>query len=242
VIFETNGIDTRNGQNKILISIMSALSELESQLKSEAIKSGIAWRMANGVYRFSVHNTLGYYRDYSGRVQIEENEAEIVRYIYNEFLDGATPDEIADALTKSGITSPKRHEKWSVGTIRNILSNEKYCGDVLYQKTYTTSYITHKSKKNNGVLRQYRWESDHPAIIEKNRWLAAQERLKERPWRGGHGTPIKSIIKKIVFSRVKSGALAGFYLIDPEWSKEEREKFLALMDEIKQSSLNEGSD
>jgi hypothetical protein len=79
--------------------------------------------MANGVYRFSVHNTLGYYRDYSGRVQIEENEAEIVRYIYNEFLDGATPDEIADALTKSGITSPKRHEKWSVGTIRNILSN-----------------------------------------------------------------------------------------------------------------------
>ena len=239
VIFETDHIDTADGKNKILISIMSALSELESQLKSEAIKAGIAWRMANGVYKYTVRNTLGYYRDYAGRVQIEENEAEIVKYIYNEFLDCASPREIADALTKSGITSPKRLSSWRESTIRSILSNEKYCGDVLYQKTYTTSYITHKSAKNNGVLRQYRWENDHPAIIEKKRWLEAQELLKTRKGRSGAHT-IKSIAQRIIFSRIKSGRLAGYYLIDPEWDKEAREKFLALMDEIQENSLIEG--
>ena len=239
VIFETDHIDTADGKNKILISIMSALAELESQLKSEAIKAGIAWRMANGVYKYTVRNTLGYYRDYAGRVQIEENEAEIVRYIYNEFLDGASPREIADALTKSGITSPMRLDRWRDSTIRGILSNEKYCGDVLYQKTFTPSYIDHKSKKNTGVLRQYLWENDHPAIIEKKRWLEAQELLKNRKGRfGAHS--IRSFAKRVIFSRIKSGRLAGYYIIDPEWDKEAREKFLAMMEEIQKNSLIEG--
>mgnify|MGYP001347598655 CR=1 FL=1 len=231
VIFESDHIDTSDGKNKILISIMSALSELESQLKSEAVKGGIMYRMQNGNYRFSVHNTLGFYRDYKGRVCIEENEAEIIRYIYDEFLDGASPDEIAEALTKNGISSPKGKSNWRSSTIKSILSNEKYCGDVLYQKTYTQSYITHISKKNNGVQRQWHWTNRHDAIIQKDRWLKSQELLELKKW-SKKNHKAKEITKRFFVSRVKTGTLAGFYIIDPNWNKDDREKFLELIKSV----------
>lgn len=110
VNFETEGIDTSDGRNKLMISMLSALAELESQQKSEAIKSGIRYRMHEGVYKFAVQNTIGYYRDYTGAVKIEPAEAEIVRYIYDSFLESASPQDIADALTQQGITSPKGME------------------------------------------------------------------------------------------------------------------------------------
>lgn len=91
------------------------------------------------------------------------------------------------------------------------------------------------------MLRQYRWENDHPAIIEKKRWLEVQELLKTRKGRSGAHS-IKSIAQRIIFSRIKSGRLAGYYLIDPDWDKEAREKFLALMDEIQNNSLLEGQE
>lgn len=141
VNFESEGIFTSDGKNKLVISILSALAELESQQKSIAIKEGIRYRMQEGLYKFSVKNTIGYYRDYSGRVKIEPAEAEIVHYIYDTFLEGASPQEIADSLTQQGIRSPKGMERWGQSTIRSILRNEKYVGDVLYQKTYSKDYL-----------------------------------------------------------------------------------------------------
>jgi len=236
VNFETEGIDTSDGRNKLLISILSALAELESQQKSEAIKAGIRYRMHEGVYKFTVQNTMGYYRDYAGAVKIEPEEAEIVRYIYDSFLEGASPQDIADALTQQGITSPKRMEYWRQGTIKGILSNEKYCGDVLYQKTYTKDFLTHKSTKNDNILIQYHWENCHPAIIERGKWDKAQELLIAKKW-SSHRAKIKNMPKKFVVARVKSGRLRGFYLIDPSWDKEERSQFINLL-----KSLNELED
>lgn len=231
--FETEGIDTSDGRNKLLISILSALAELESQQKSEAIKAGIRYRMHEGVYKFAVQNTIGYYRDYAGVVKIESAEAEIVRYIYDSFLEGASPQDIADTLTQQGITSPKGMECWRQGTIKGILSNEKYCGDVLYQKTYTKDFLTHKSVKNDNILIQYRWENCHPAIIERGKWDKAQELLIAKKW-SNHRTIIKNMPKKFVVARVKSGRLRGFYLIDPAWNREERSKFINLLKSLKE--------
>lgn len=233
VNFETEGIDTSDGKNKLLISILSALAELESQQKSEAIKAGIRYRMNEGIYKFTVKNTIGYYRDYAGAVKIEPAEAEIVRYIYDSFLEGASPQDIANALTQQGITSPKGMERWRKDTIKGILSNEKYCGDVLYQKTYTKDFLTHKSAKNDNILIQYHWENCHPAIIERSKWDKAQELLIAKMW-STHRTEIKNMPKKFVVARVKSGRLRGFYLIDPAWNKEERSKFISIL-----KSLNE---
>lgn len=230
VMFEQEGINTSHGGNKLIISILSALAELESQQKSLAIKEGIRYRMQEGLYKYSVHNTLGYYRDYTGRVKIEAAEAEIVIYIYDSFIEGASYQDIADALTEQGIRSPKGKDNWSVSTIRNILKNEKYCGDVLYQKTYTKDFLTHKSVVNRDVLTQWHWENDHPAIIKRDTWLKVQTLIESGSGRSNKKN-VDAMKKKFTVSRVKSGSLRGFILIDTDWSKSERDQVLKMINE-----------
>lgn len=231
VNFESEGINTSDGKNKLIISILSALAELESQQKSIAIKEGIRYRMQEGLYKFSVKNTIGYYRDYSGRVKIEPAEAEIVRYIFDSFVEGASPREIADSLTEQGIRSPKGMERWRQATIRNILRNEKYCGDVLYQKSYSKDYLTHKSVKNRDVLPQWYWENNHPAIIKREQWNKAQELLNTGRWRRSN-KPLAAMKKKFTVAKVKSGALRGYFLLDMLWSKEDRDQFIKIINSI----------
>lgn len=229
VIFESEGISTADGKNKLIISILSALAELESQQKSEAVKQGIRYRMQEGLYKFSVHNTIGYYRDYSGQIKVEAAGAEIVKFIYGSFLDGDSCKEIAERLTEEGVRSPMGLEHWSSTTIYNILRNEKYCGNVLYQKTYSQSYLTHKTVKNNSVLPQWLWEGIVPAIIPVNEWLRVQNVLGN----GHRGKKKAKVIrKKFEFARVKAGVLRGFYYFDPDWSREEQEQFLTLIDAV----------
>ena len=229
VNFESEGINTSDGKNKLVISILSALAELESQQKSIAIKEGIRYRMQEGLYKFSVRNTIGYYRDYSGRIKVEPAEARIVEYIFESFLEGASPQEIADSLTEQGIRSPKGMERWRQATIRSILSNEKYCGDVLYQKTYSKDYLTHKSVKNRDVLPQYYWENNHTAIIDRETWQKAQELLSSGNF-GRHGKPLAAMKKKFVVAKVKSGVLRGFMLLDMDWTKEERDTVIKIIE------------
>lgn len=228
VLFESEGINTSNGGNKLIISILSALAELESQQKSIAIKEGIRYRMKEGLYKFSVHNTIGYYRDYSGRVKIEPAGAETVRYIYDSFLEGATMNAIAEALTQQGIRSPRGLSNWPARTIRGILSNEKYCGDVLYQKTFTNDYLTHKSVRNDDLLTQWHWENDHPAIIERKKWEQVQCLLTDRHY-GRRKNAVATMKKKFVIARVKAGALRGYFLLDSTWSKDEREQVINII-------------
>lgn len=231
VNFESEGINTSDGKNKLIISILSALAELESQQKSIAIKEGIRYRMQEGLYKFSVKNTIGYYRDYSGRVKIEPAEAEIVHYIFDSFVEGASFQEIADSLTSQGIRSPKGMEKWQQGTIRNILRNEKYCGDVLYQKSYSKDYLSHKSAKNRGVLPQWFWENNHPAIIKRDQWNKAQELLNIGKRRKS-SKPLAAMKNKFTVAKVKSGVLRGYFLLDMSWSKEERDQFITIINSI----------
>ncbi len=140
---------------------------MESQQKSEAIKAGIRWRMAEGIYKFSVQNTLGFYRDHFGRLVIEPTEARIVEYIYESCLEGATPAGIAAALTEQGIKSPMGNDLSCLPVLSAaLLRNEKYCGDALMQKTYTKDFRTHKSVKNTD-LNMYFKENHHTAIIKK---------------------------------------------------------------------------
>lgn len=227
VTFESESISTADGKNKLVISILSALAELESQQKSEAIKQGIRYRMQEGLYKFSVRNIIGYYRDYSGQIKIEPAEAEIVKFIYGSFLDGDSCKEIAQRLTDEGVSSPMGLDRWHPGTIKSILRNEKYCGNVLYQKTYSKSYLTHKTAKNNSILPQWFWEGIVPAIIPVDEWQRVQEALGA----GRRGKKKTEIIrKKFEFARVKAGVLRGFYYFDPDWPKDEREQFFTLMD------------
>ena len=230
VEFETEGITyTGDGRNNLLISLLAALAEMESQQKSEAIKAGIRWRMAEGIYKFSVQNTLGFYRDHFGRLVIEPTEARIVEYIYESCLEGATPAEIAAALTEQGIKSPMGNDLWSAGTVRSILRNEKYCGDALMQKTYTKDFRTHKSVKNTD-LNMYFKENHHTAIIKKEDWIKVQKLLSER-----HSTAERATLRRLsnhfVAYRVKDGLFKGYLIIDSRWSFMERQEFMKIVDE-----------
>lgn len=230
VELETEGITyTGDGRNNLLISLLAALAEMESQQKSEAIKAGIRWRMAEGIYKFSVQNTLGFYRDHFGRLVIEPTEARIVEYIYESCLEGATPAEIAAALTEQGIKSPMGNDLWSAGTVRSILRNEKYCGDALMQKTYTKDFRTHKSVKNTD-LNMYFKENHHTAIIKKEDWIKVQKLLSER-----HSTAERATLRRLsnhfVAYRVKDGLFKGYLFIDSRWSFMERQEFMKIVDE-----------
>lgn len=230
VEFETEGITyTGDGRNNLLIALLSALAEMESQQKSEAIKAGIRWRMAEGIYKFSVQNTLGFYRDHFGRLVIEPTEAQIVKYIYESCLDGASPSEIAAALTEQGVKSPMGKETWLPGTVRNILKNEKYCGDALMQKTYTKDYRTHRSVKNTD-LNMYFKENHHTAIIKKEDWIKVQNLLA-----AGHSTAKKAKLRlldnRFIVTRIKDGLFKGYLIVDSRWSFADRQEFMKMIQE-----------
>lgn len=231
VEFETEGIVySGDGQNNFLIHILSALAELESQQKSESIKAGIRWRMADGIYKFSVHNTLGYYRDHFGRIVIEPAEAKIVQYIYASCLEGASPSEIAAALTEQGIKSPMGRDTWSSGTVRSILKNEKYCGDALMQKTYVVDFRTHKSVKNTD-LNMYFKENHHAAIIKKDDWNKVQSLLAMNK-RIGKAAKLQKLTLSFMPQRIRSGLFKGYILLDPRWNRRERRALGKLIDSL----------
>ena len=235
VEFETEHITyTGDGKNNLLIVLLSALAEMESQQKSEAIKAGIRWRMAEGIYKFSVQNTLGFYRDHFGRLVIEPTEARIVEYIYESCLEGATPSEIAAALTEQGIKSPMGNDSWSAGTVRSILRNEKYCGDALMQKTYTKDFRTHKSVKNTD-LNMYFKENHHTAIIKKEDWLKVQKLLSEQHT-SPHKAKLRFLSNRFVAHRVKDGLFKGYLILDSRWSPAERQEFMKIVDDTQDNT------
>lgn len=239
VEFEQEGITyTADSKNNLIITLLSALAELESQQKSEAIKAGIRWRMAEGIYKFSVQNTLGFYRDHFGRLVIEPTEAKIVEYIYESCIDGVSPAEIAVSLTEQGIKSPMGKDTWLPETVRSILKNEKYCGDALMQKTYIKDFKTHKSVKNT-KLNMYLKENHHTAIISKKDWLKVQELLSLRK-EAGKTIKLRRLTNRFVASRVKDGMFKGFYILDSRWTTTERYEFLKTIDELTNNSTLKG--
>jgi len=227
VIFEIPGMSSLDPKNDLLIMILSAIAQLESQQKSESTKQGIRNRMRLGIYKFTIRNTLGYYRDHFGRIKVDPAEAEIVRFIYESFLEGVLPTAIAFTLTEQKITTPKGLYVWHTGTILGILRNEKYVGDALFQKYIVKDYLTHRTVKND-LIPMIMAENHHPAIINRQDWNKAQELLVDLKKRKSNRTDTKMISLQTSFSHtpVKSGSLKGYYLLDCGWTRAQRESFL----------------
>ena len=111
--------------------------------------------MQDGKISVPYSRFLGYDKGENGTLIINEKEAEIIRLIYKMFLEGNTPHGIAKYLSAQGIPSPGGKDKWSPVSIRSALSNEKYKGDALLQKSYTVNFLTKQKKKNDGEVPQY---------------------------------------------------------------------------------------
>lgn len=180
VIFEKENLHTFDPKCEVMLTIMSSLAQEESRSISENIRWAQKKNMQEGKVSVAYSRFLGYCKGADGRLEIVEDEAVIIREIYNLFLKGWTISHIAAHLTGRGIPTPSGKEKWSVSTVRSILGNEKYRGDALLQKTYTVDYLTKEVRKNDGEVRQYLVENSHDPIIDPESFDKVQQELKKR--------------------------------------------------------------
>ena len=143
----------------------SSLAQEESRSISENCTWGQRKRFADGKVTVPFKRFLGYDRGPDGNLVVNPEEAVTIRRIYSMFLQGMSPYGIATRLTADGIKSPGGKDKWNAGSVRSILTNEKYKGDALLQKSYTVDFLTKKKKINEGEIPQYYVEGNHEAIV-----------------------------------------------------------------------------
>ena len=190
VYFQKENIYTLDSKGELLITIMSSLAQEESRSISENVTWGCRKRFADGKVSMPYKNFLGYRKGGNGEPEIVPEEAEVVRRIYRLFLEGQTPYGIKQILEAEHIPTPTGKQTWQPATILSILTNEKYKGDALLQKTFCTDFLTKKMKVNEGEVPQYYVENSHPAIIEPEVFDMAQDELARRKQAGRshHGT------------------------------------------------------
>ncbi|MEG1651120.1 MAG: recombinase family protein [Oscillospiraceae bacterium] len=177
ILFEKENIDTAYMSSEMLLAISGAQAQEESISISKNIRMSIRKRMAQGTY---IASSAPYgYRLVNNELEIIPEQAEIVKLIYDSFLSGMGKKKIADMLNDKQIPHNQNGKKWHITAISYILSNERYVGDALFQKSYQTETLPFKKKTNDGELDKYYVESINPAIISKDTFYAAQS-LKEK--------------------------------------------------------------
>ena len=180
IYFEEQRIDT----SKMDGEFMTALHATIAQTESESISANMRWsykhRMQSGTF---LPSSVAFgYAIKDGEIVIDEYRAGIVRKMYMDYLTGASMEDIRDWLNREKV--PGRMDgkpcKWSLSMVAYILSNERYIGDSLWQKTYTTDTLPYQHLRNHGEREMYYAEGTHPAIIEKEVFYAVQELIQQR--------------------------------------------------------------
>lgn len=198
VYFEKEGIYTFDSKGELLITIMSSLAQEESRSISENVTWGQRKRFADGKVSLPYKAFLGYRKGENGLPEIVPEEAEIIREIYRMFISGRTVNFIAKHLTQQGIPTPRGKQKWQSSTVESILTNEKYKGAALLQKTFTVDFLSKKKKVNEGEVPQYYVENSHPAIIEPDEWEQVQQEMAHRKSLGKHRNSLSLFSSKII--------------------------------------------
>lgn len=180
VYFEEQGIHSIKSDAEFYISIYGTIAQSESENISANVKWGKLQSAKEGKVAFTYKNFLGYRKGADGKPQIDEEQAETVKIIYDRFLAGDSLKQIAVKLQNEKRLSPSGRNEWSTATIRSILSNEKYKGDAIINKTFTVDCLTKEIRKNNGERPKYYVENNHPAIIDDETFGRVQEELARR--------------------------------------------------------------
>ena len=174
VYFEKENIDTAEVSSEMMLAIYSQFAQEESMSISKNCRLGVKKRMMDGTYK-TASTPFGY--DYvDGKLQINPKKAKIVKQIFTWYVSGIGMNEIATRLNKLKV----RKEIWRRSTIHCILTNEKYIGDTLLQKTFSTDTLPFKGVINCGEKEQYYVSETHEPIIEKSVFDNAQKVLAER--------------------------------------------------------------
>ena len=206
VFFEKENINTLDAKGEVLITIMASIAQQESQSISQNVTMGIRYKMQEGKGRLNTTFFMGFKKDpVSGKLVPVAEEADIVRRIYREFLEGYSKQMICDHLMADGIKTPEGKDTWFASTVGSMLENEKYAGDVLLQKSYTTDFLTHKKVKNTGKLPQYYVEDDHDPIVPKPVYFQVQGELMRRGALKNDPTKIRFGSREALFGRLVCG-------------------------------------
>lgn len=180
VISEKENINTLTAESEMLITIMSCFAQAESESISKNVSWGVRQSFKNGNVPMQYARLLGYRKGHDGNAEIIPEEAEVVKEIYRCYLDGMSMNLIADRLNEKGLTTKGGSSPYRKMVVQRILTNEKYTGDALLQKTYVTDCITKKMRKNNGELPMYLVKNHHEPIISRSDFNRVQEEMARR--------------------------------------------------------------
>lgn len=166
VYFEKENIDTLNMDNETILTVYSAFAQAESESISGNVRLGKRIKFKSGEAPMMYGNLLGYRKGADGKPEIIPEEAVIIRFIYDKFLEGNGYSKICELLKEKGYRTKKGNTEWSVSAVRTILTNEKYKGDVIMQKTFVVDLFSKRTTRNNGELPMYLVKNHHIPIIE----------------------------------------------------------------------------
>ena len=180
VIFEKENMNTLEIDSEILITMLGAFAQSESESISANVRWGKRQAMKEGKAIINYKHLYGYRKGADGRPEIIPEQADVVRKIYDLFLSGTPIRGILEHLNANNIPNVSGESQWAKNAVNSILTNEKYCGDVLLQKTYIDDCINKKVKKNTGQLPMYLVQNHHEGIISRETFDAAQAELARR--------------------------------------------------------------
>ena len=208
IFFEKEGIDTAKEDGEVLLTVYSALAQEESRSLGESISWGKKALAKRGIVRHNAR-TYGYDFNKDRSWYIVEEEAKVVRSIFERYINGIRTPQISRDLTIEGIPTMKEGSSWDAKRISTILNNISYTGDLLYQKNYTKDTFTSRSKQNFGEVSQLLIEDHHPAIIDRETWHKAQSIMEKR--RNPKTNSKRSHDKEEFFSRFLCSNCGNFY-------------------------------
>ena len=180
VLFEKENINSLPPDSEFMITMYGAMAQSESESISGNIRRGRQMHAKVGTLKVPCYRLYGYEKDADGKFRVIPEQAEIVRELYKRYESGASLRNLEDWLEANQIKTVLGESKWTTTSIKSILTNEKYCGDVLLQKTFRTDVISKKVIKNVGQMAQYYMPDHHEAIVSREQYNAVKAEMARR--------------------------------------------------------------
>lgn len=179
VLFEQENINTLLEDGELMLTILSAFAQGESENVSDNLRWRARKKFQQGELMINTNRFLGYSKDKYGDLIINREEGRIVKKIYSDYLKGKGVDRIAKELNKRGVPTVGG-KQWHGKTILGILKNEKYKGDAILQKYYTPENLRKRSVRNDGVVESYYVRENHSPIVTPEVWEQVQMEIERR--------------------------------------------------------------
>lgn len=218
ILFEEENINTGSGQGELVLTLLSAMAQQESENISSHVLLGLKMKKDRGEL-IGYNGCYGYNYDLiTKQITINEEQAEVIKYIFERYVEGVGSSTIGKELQAKGIKSPKGNDNWNESTIRGILKNEKYIGDVLMGKTFTIDPISHKRLSNLGEAEKHYIKEHHEPIISKELFDRVQEIRTKRVGNRETGRRNNNYSKKYAFSSKLYCGFCGSLLTRRNWN------------------------